>query len=106
LIAVWNREPRLLAFQTAAASLLFVFHLRFREVERDFAAFGILYGFQIADLGFALGFWFFLCLRPLVHMGICVDCCCFGCACSEMYCPKSGARLRGKFWRTAEALKR
>jgi hypothetical protein len=59
--------------------------LHAREVEgavlaRTIAAFGILSGFQIADLGFALGFWFFLCLRLLVHMGICVDCCCFGCA--------------------------
>lgn len=32
------------------------------------AAFWILFGFQIADFNFAFGFWFFLCLRFLVHM--------------------------------------
>ena len=66
-------------------------------VERDvFAAFSILFGFEIASLRFALGFWFFRCLRLLVHMGICVDCCCLGFACLQVYCAKSGARLRGK----------
>ena len=55
-------------------SLLLILHARFRVGERDaIAALGILFGFQIADLGFALGFWFFLYLRLLVHIDPFVD---------------------------------
>jgi hypothetical protein len=55
-----------------------VMHPLFSEVEGDFfAAFDILFGFQIADLGFVfvLGFCFFLSLRLFVHIGIGVDYC-------------------------------
>jgi hypothetical protein len=52
------------------------------------AASGILLGFQIADLDFASGFWFFLCLRLLVQMSVG----CFVAVVSEVYCPESGPR--------------
>jgi hypothetical protein len=54
------------------------------------ACFGIFFRLQIWNLVFALRFRPF---RPfLVHMGISVGCW----ACSSVYCPKSGTRLRGE----------
>jgi hypothetical protein len=91
-------RPPLRAFRTATASLLFVVEVYFPVGDRDFAAFDILFGFHIADLGdlgFALVLLFFVCLRLLAHMNPSVDNCCLGCTCSQRYCPESGARLRG-----------
>jgi len=79
-------------------SLTNIVLLHGRIVERDvFAAFGIFFGFQIAYLGFALGFGFFLCFWFPIHIGPSIDCCCLGRACSQVYCPKFDARLRGKW---------
>jgi hypothetical protein len=64
--------------------------------------FGILFRFQIAELDFARRFCFFPSLRLLIHTGVSVDGRCIGSGCSEVYSPKSGARLRGVLEKTAD----
>src|SRR6266699_2888378 len=58
---------------------------------------------RIWTLLFVFGFFsVFGCWLISVFVFPSVDCCCLGCACSQVYCPKSGARLRGKSETTAD----